>query len=78
MTGYNVRLVSRRFKEVAEDLMSVTFKLLEKKIKNLLKFTLEAVQVAEGDSEIKCYCRLINMLEILNFQVRTFRTVKPK
>lgn len=66
--GYNVRLVSRRFKEVAEDLMSVTFKLLEKKIKNLLKFTLEAVQVAEGDSEIKCYCRLINMLEILNFQ----------
>ncbi|XP_044759600.1 uncharacterized protein LOC123317239 [Coccinella septempunctata] len=66
--GYNVRLVSRRFKEVTEDLMGVTFKMLEKKIKGFLKFTLEAVQVAEGDSEIKCYCRLINMLEILNFQ----------
>ncbi|KAK9882996.1 hypothetical protein WA026_001211 [Henosepilachna vigintioctopunctata] len=64
----SVRLVNRRFRTVAEDALSASFKMLEKRIKNLLKSTIEALQAAQGDMEIKCCCRLINMLEIVNFQ----------
>ncbi|KAL3272978.1 hypothetical protein HHI36_014435 [Cryptolaemus montrouzieri] len=64
----SVRLVNHRFRVVAEDILSTSFKMLERRIKNLLRSTIEALHATHEDMEIKCFCRLINMLEIVNFQ----------
>lgn len=64
----NVRLVNRRFKTVAECFLNASFKLLDGRIQQLLKSTTKALQASQDDMEIKCFCRLINMLEIIKFQ----------
>ncbi|XP_030758766.1 uncharacterized protein LOC115884348 [Sitophilus oryzae] len=63
-----IRLVNRRFKTVAEDMLNIGFKCLEKKIQNLIRMTDISLGYTRDDMEIKCISKLLCMLEILNLQ----------
>ncbi|KAJ3646283.1 hypothetical protein Zmor_023876 [Zophobas morio] len=63
-----VRKVNRKFKLAAEDLLNKSFKTLSKKLQNLTVTVLKAMECTEDDMEIKCLCRLLNLLDIINFQ----------
>ncbi|EFA07736.1 uncharacterized protein LOC103314581 [Tribolium castaneum] len=63
-----VRKVNRKFKLAAEDLLNKTFKSLAKKLQHLTATTFKAIEATQDDMEIKCLCRLLNLLDIINFQ----------
>lgn len=67
--GETVRKVNRKFKLAAENLLNTKFKNLSKQIQNLKSATLRAIEVTEDDMEVKCLCRLLNLLDIINIQV---------
>ncbi|KAH0810866.1 hypothetical protein GEV33_011924 [Tenebrio molitor] len=63
-----VRKVNRKFKLAAEDLLNKSFKTLSKKLQNLTSTTFRAIESTQDDMELKCLCRLLNLLDIINFQ----------
>ncbi|RZC36851.1 uncharacterized protein BDFB_009991 [Asbolus verrucosus] len=68
-----VRKVNRKFKLAAEDLLNKAFKSLSKKLQNLTSTIFRAIEITQDDMEIKCLCRLLNLLEIINFQQTVIR-----
>ncbi|XP_066140081.1 uncharacterized protein [Euwallacea fornicatus] len=60
-----LRLVNRRFKTVAEDLLNFGFKRIEKRLKSLMGTTDLALGYTQDDMEIKCISKLLCLLEIL-------------
>ncbi|XP_076269438.1 uncharacterized protein LOC143202038 isoform X3 [Rhynchophorus ferrugineus] len=71
VTGTNVRLVNRRFRTIAEDLLNLGFKKLESKLYLLIKSTDISLGFTQDDMEIKCISKLLCQLEILNLQYAT-------
>lgn len=67
--GFTLRLVNRRFKTVAEDLLNLGFKRIEKRLQSLLICTDTSLGYTEDDMEIKCISKLLCLLEILISQV---------
>ncbi|XP_076269427.1 uncharacterized protein LOC143202038 isoform X2 [Rhynchophorus ferrugineus] len=67
----NVRLVNRRFRTIAEDLLNLGFKKLESKLYLLIKSTDISLGFTQDDMEIKCISKLLCQLEILNLQYAT-------
>lgn len=68
--GSIIRKVNRKFKWAAEDLLNGYFKSLFKRIQALIVKTQEAIKKTKDDFEVKCLCRLMNLLEILLFEVK--------
>ncbi|KAJ8943513.1 hypothetical protein NQ314_009716 [Rhamnusium bicolor] len=66
--GMSVRLVNRRFKINAENILNLAFKRLEKKINVLMHTTEVSLAYTQDDMEIKCVSKLLNMLEVLKMQ----------
>ncbi|XP_050315451.1 uncharacterized protein LOC126749890 [Anthonomus grandis grandis] len=63
-----VRLVNRRFKIVAEDLLNLGYKRIQRKFRALIASTEVALRCIEDDMETKCIARLLSLLEVLNLQ----------
>lgn len=61
----NVRLVNRRFKIIAEDMLNCEFKQIEKRINLFLKNVEISLGYTSDHKEFRCLTKLLNMLEIL-------------
>ncbi|KAL1494408.1 hypothetical protein ABEB36_010011 [Hypothenemus hampei] len=63
-----IRLVNRRFRVVAEDLLNLGFKKIKKRLQSVLNVTEISLRYTQDDMETKCIFRLLCMIEILNLQ----------
>ncbi|XP_018568449.1 uncharacterized protein LOC108908796 [Anoplophora glabripennis] len=64
----SIRLVNRRFKINAENVLNLAFKKIEKNLNVLIKNAEVSLAYTQDDMEIKCVSKLLNMLEILKVQ----------
>ncbi|KAJ8956737.1 hypothetical protein NQ318_014093 [Aromia moschata] len=64
----SIRMVNRRFKVNAENILNLAFKKIEKKLNELMKTTEVSLAYTQDDIEIKCVSKLLNMLEVLKMQ----------
>nr|XP_023016768.1 uncharacterized protein LOC111506070 [Leptinotarsa decemlineata] len=63
-----VRLVNRRFRIIAENMLNIGYKKIEKQLNMLIKTVEMSVGYTQDDMEIKCVTKLLNLLEILKMQ----------
>ncbi|KAG5894868.1 hypothetical protein JTB14_023717 [Gonioctena quinquepunctata] len=63
-----VRLVNRRFKIIAENMLNRAYKKIEKTLDTLTRSTEISTAYTQDDMEIKCVTKLLNLLEILKMQ----------
>ncbi|KAJ8923191.1 hypothetical protein NQ315_001745 [Exocentrus adspersus] len=64
----SVRLVNRRFKINAENVLNLAFKKLEKKLDGLIKTAEVSLAYMQDDMEIKCVLKMLNMVEVTKTQ----------
>ncbi|KAJ8974725.1 hypothetical protein NQ317_000391 [Molorchus minor] len=64
----SIRMVNRRFKINAENILNLSFKRIEKKLNTLMKTTEVSLAYTQDDREIRGVVKLLNMLEVLQMQ----------
>ncbi|ENN71068.1 hypothetical protein D910_12424 [Dendroctonus ponderosae] len=68
ISGSVVRLVNKRFKAVAEDMLNLGFRRTQKQLDNLITTTDISLGYTPDDMEVKAISKLMCQLEIINLQ----------
>lgn len=64
-----MRLVSRRFRTIAQDRLNAGFRSLEGRLMHVQELLCNSYQHSRSDVEIQCMCKILNIMEILTLHV---------
>lgn len=65
-------MLNRQFQAISENILNRAFKKLGKKMIKLIATFLEVTKTTQNDSQLKIYCKLVNILEFLNTEVTIY------